>query len=354
MLPEVQEAVLQWFGRPANPASVHRAGQQAAIAVERARAQVAALIAADPAGVVFTSGATEANHLLIRGAATTLTDGRSIAVSAVEHPCVRAAADATGCPVDVIGVTRDGAVRVDCIPERAGLVSVMAANHETGVVHDLAAVRARAQALGAWVHVDAVQAAARLDLDLSWVDGVALSAHKIGGPAGVGAAVLRSGDLFPSLLTGGAQERGRRAGTVNVAGVVGFGVAAFVAVRDRAERLERSTRLAVRLRTGLVALGGRIIGEGGPRLSSVTNVVFSGVTGEGVVQALDINGICVSHGAACASGSLEPSPVLLAMGDSDPRGGVRISTGPITQDADIDGILQVLARVLPALDIAWE
>lgn len=353
MLGEVRDAMEPWWGRPANPASVHRAGQAAAVAVEQARAQVAALVGGNPAGVVFTGGATEANHLIIRGAASRLGAEQSIAVSAVEHPCVRGAAELTGLPVDVIGVDRDGAIRVADIPQRVGLVSVMAANHETGVIHDIAAVSARARETGAFVHVDAVQAAARLDMDFSGVHAVVMSAHKMGGPPGVGCAVLTDGDPFPALLTGGAQERGRRAGTVNVAGVVGFGAACAVALRDRAVRSDHSERLASRLRAGLNALGARQIGWAS-RLHAVTCVVFPGVAGEAVVQALDLRGICVSHGAACSSGSLDPSPVLLAMADPDPRGGVRFSTGPSTTQADIDATLSALGELVPLLVDAWD
>ncbi|MFT6157893.1 MAG: cysteine desulfurase [Myxococcota bacterium] len=255
--------------------------------------------------------------------------------------------------MDIIGVDPNGDIRVADIPARAGLISVMAANHETGVIHDLAAVCARARQVGAFVHVDAVQAVARIHLDLTDVDAVVLSAHKMGGPPGVGCAVLSDGEPFPALLTGGAQERGRRAGTVNVAGVVGFGAACAAALRDRAARAEHSKQLARRLRIGLDGLGARQIG-GVSRLDAVTCVVFPGVAGEAIVQALDLRGICVSHGAACSSGSLDPSPVLLAMADSDPSGGVRFSTGFGTTDADIEATLLALSDLVPLLVDAWD
>lgn len=353
LLDEVRLAMAPWWGRPANPASIHRAGQAAAVAVERARAQVASLVGGDAAGVVFTSGATEANHLAIRGAASRLAMERSVAVSAVEHPCVRAAAEASGRPVDVIGVTAAGAICVGDIPERAGLVSVMAANHETGIIHDLAGVAERARQIDAFVHVDAVQAAARLDMEGVDADAVVMSAHKMGGPPGVGCVVFRTGDPFPALLTGGAQERGRRAGTVNVAGVVGFGVACEAARRDRDVRRAHSQRLAERLRAGLLCDGARQVGTAA-RLDAVTCVVFPGVAGEAMVQALDLRGICVSHGAACSSGSLDPSPVLLAMADPDPRGGVRFSTGVTTTETDIDAALAAVAQLVPLLADAWD
>ena len=348
MLTGVREAMLPWLGIPANPASVHRAGQQAAVAVERAREQVAALVGGEPSGVVFTSGATEANHMALRGAAHGLSADDVIAISAIEHPCVFAAAESTGCRVTAIPVDAQGRVLVDAIPAEARVVSVMAVNHETGVIQDTEAVAERFSGR-AFFHVDAVQAVGRIAVRQGAVDAMVLSSHKLGGPAGVGAVVLRDGEPFPNLLGGGAQERGRRGGTVNVAGVVGFGVACALAQREREARQAHYQRLAQVLRPRLVSLGARIVGEGAARVPSVTTVVFPGVIGETVVQSLDLAGICVSHGAACASGSLEPSPVLLAMGDPEPRGGVRLSMGPHTTLAEIDATCAALERMLPLL-----
>jgi cysteine desulfurase len=215
----------------------------------------------------------------------------------------------------------------------------------------VAAAIVAARAAGAVLHVDATQAVGKIGMDLREPDSVVSSAHKIGGPVGVGAVSLRDGIGFPALLTGGAQERGRRAGTVNVAGVVGFGEACRLASASRSERTERWVALASHLRAGLFAMGGRVLGEPIP---STTCVVFDGVLGEIVVQALDLEGISVSSGAACASGGTEPSPVLRAMGEPEPRAGVRISFGPGTVTSEVDALLAALARVLPRIRAASE
>lgn len=347
LLPEALEAMRPWLGVPANPASAHQAGQRAAVAVEEARAHVAALVGGDPAGVVFTSGATEANHTALRG----LFGARRVAVGAVEHPCVLAAADvlaAQGVRVDRLGAGRDGRVRLDDVPHDIDALCLMAANHETGVLQDLDGAREICRRLGASLHVDATQAAGRVALRLGDVHSVALSSHKIGGPGGVGALVLPDGEPYPALLTGGSQERGRRAGTVHTAGVVGFGEAARIALKDMEARRSRWARQSTRLRAGLIALGARLVGDPDRLLTNTTTVVFAGIPGELLVQALDLAGICASSGAACASGSLEPSPVLRAMGDPEPAGAVRFSLGPSTEDREIDGLLERLPGVLTA------
>lgn len=349
LLPEAREAMAPWWGVPGNPASVHRAGQRAAVAVEEAREAVAALVGGRPEGVVFTSGATEANHAGVRGAAR-LRGGRVVA-SAVEHPCVLGAVgelERLGTPTGVVPVDAEGRVRAEAIPEDTAVLAVMVANHETGVIQPLGAVEARARALDAWWHADATQAAGRIPLALP-ADSVALSAHKLGGPPGVGALVLRDGEPFPALLTGGSQERGRRAGTVNVPGVVGFAAACWAATRDLRARTETWEALSERLRVRLAGLGARRVGAPEHLLPNTTCVVFPGIDGETLVQALDQRGICVSSGAACASGSLEPSPVLTAMGDPEPGGALRISLGPDSTSGDVDQLLAALPPVLAAL-----
>lgn len=347
LLPEVREAMEPWWGVAGNPASVHRAGQAAAAAVDRAREQVAALVGGDPAGVVFTSGATEANHTYLRGAV----QGRPgpVVVSAIEHPCVHGAAEATGRPVQRLPAGRDGVVRLGDLPGGAALVSLMAANHETGVLQPVAEARRRVEGL---LHVDATQAAGRVPLDLSGVDGVVLSSHKLGGPGGVGALVLPDGEAFPALLTGGAQERGRRAGTVNTAGVVGFAAACRLARVELDARRERWAALSVRVREAVQGLGGRVVGARDRLLPNTTCAVFPGVAGESLVQALDLRGVCVSSGAACASGSIEPSPVLTAMGDPEPGGALRVSLGPRTTADEVDELVALLPEVLEAIRAA--
>jgi len=347
LLPEVLEAMRPWLGVPANPASVHRAGQAAATAVERAREEVAALVGGNPAGVVFTSGATEANHTFLRGLVRRR-PGR-VVVGPIEHPSVLAAAEAVasgGCPVQRLEVGGDGVARVpDLLPDTV-LLSLMAANHETGVLQPLDRARAAARAVGAALHVDATQAAGRVPLHLGDADGVVLSAHKLGGPGGIGALVLPDGTPFPPLLTGGSQERGRRAGTVHTAGAVGFGEACRLARTEVAARRERWEVLSERIRARLRTRGARLVGDPDRLLPNTTCVVFPGLLGESLVQGLDLRGVCVSAGAACASGSLEPSPVLLAMGDPEPEGGLRISLGPRTTAEEVDVFLQVMDEVL--------
>jgi cysteine desulfurase len=357
MLAEVVEAVQPWLGRPANPASVHAPGRAAAAAVEQARAEVAALLGRPPAGVVFCSGATEANHTAIRGLWATGT--RRFAASPIEHPSVRGALEAvqaSGAEILSLPVGRDGVVRLD-LPSEVDALVLMAANHETGVrqpVGDAAALAAR---IGARLHVDATQALGSGPVDaLALAETVALSAHKLGGPVGVGALSLRSGAPFPALLTGGSQERGRRAGTVDVAGVVGFGVACRLAREHGPARAERWGRLAASLRAGLDALGARPVGDRARAVPSTTTVVFEGVRGDALVQALDLAGIAVSSGAACASGAVGPSPVLAAMGEAEPAGGLRISFGPGTRADEVEALLAALEAALPLIREAssWE
>lgn len=346
LLPEVREAMEPWLGVPANPASVHGFGQRAAMAVDRARTQVASLIGGVPEGVVFTSGATEANHLFIRRCP----DVQSLAVSAVEHPCVLAAAKdrvRAGAQLTVLPVDREGRVRLDGLPV-VDLVSVMAANHETGAIQPLEALHT---ALGArWRHTDATQAAGRIPLQLGHLEGVSLSSHKLGGPGGMGALVLNNGEGFPSLMGGGAQQRGRRAGTVHTAGAVGFGAACASALRSLHDRQAHWDALAGQLRAGLRALGGTLVVDPARTqvLANTVSVTFEDWPGESIVQALDLRGIAASAGAACASGSVEPSPVLLAMGHRHPEGIVRFSLGPTSKKCEIDTCLRALTSIVGA------
>ncbi|MCB9681555.1 MAG: cysteine desulfurase [Alphaproteobacteria bacterium] len=352
LLPEVRAMMLPWLERPTNPSSAHAAGQAAMGALERAREQVAALVGARPSGVVFTSGATEANHLFLRGAFE-VRSGRLV-VGSLEHPCVLGAAGVLqrrGVPVTFLPADRDGVVDVRDLPPDTAVVSLMAANHETGVCQPVEAAWEAAQAQGAWLHVDASQAAGRVDLTGIRARAVVLSSHKLGGPLGIGALVLPDGEPFPPLFPG-AQERGRRGGTVNVPGAVGFGMACVVASEQRQARMARWVAARERLEAGLRALGGRVVGDRVPRVANTTCVVFAGLTGEALVQALDLRGVCVSAGAACQSGSLEPSPTLSAMGDPEPSGALRISQGPATTQAELDAFLAVLPSVLDGLRLA--
>jgi cysteine desulfurase len=320
-------AMLPWLGRPSNPFSAHAEGRAAAAAVDRARAQVAALAGWGREGVFFTSGATEANS-------TVLSRGRWL-VSAVEHPSVLAWGEGT------LAVDSAGRVDLDRLPSLDGFdgVSVMLANNETGVLQPLAPLAAWARAAGKLFHVDASQAPGRIALSVP-ADLVTLSAHKLGGPQGVGALLVRPGLRFEPLLRGGPQERGRRAGTSNVAGIVGFGAAAGVA-----SPMEPTLR--DRLEGALIALGGRVAGAGAERLPNTTAVAFAGVDAADLVIALDLAGVAVSAGSACASGSPEPSHVLRAMGFVGSA--VRYSLGPESTAAEVDAAVAATARVLESL-----
>lgn len=325
-----RDAMLPWLGVPANPFSAHRLGREAAAAVDRARARVAALVGWPRETVVFTSGATEAN-------ATALHGGRW-RVAAVEHPSVLAwAADTI--PVDADGVVRTDTVHPNELSAYSGL-SVQLANNETGVIQPIAALAALARQAGVLFHVDASQAPGRIPLAIE-ADLITLSAHKLGGPQGVGALLVRRGLQPAPLLRGGPQERGRRAGTPNVAGIVGFGAA--VAALPAA----LSSALRDHLEARLVGLGGRVASAGAPRLPNTCAVAFGTIDAGDLVMALDLEGVAVSVGSACASGSPEASHVLRAMGfeGSAVRFSLGHDTTPEQVDAAADAVARVLARI---------
>jgi cysteine desulfurase len=335
MLAEVRDAMMPWLGVPANPASVHRAGQAARIAVEQAREHVAALAGMPASGVVFTSGATEANHLGIRGAARR---AQRIAVGAIEHPSVLGAAKATGLPIDPLPIRSDGTIVHS--HTRADLVCCMAANHETGVVQPLPAAQP-----GRWLHVDGTQAAGRIELP-NHASSLVISSHKLGGPGGVGALLLRNEEELPPMLTGGPQERGRRAGTLNTAGIVGFAMACSLAWLEREQRAQRWQSQSARIEAQVQRAGGRVVGATAARVANTICCVFPGLRGDLLAMAFDLAGIAVSAGAACASGSSKPSAVLAAMADPEPAGVLRISLGPRTGESDLEGLLHTLPRVV--------
>ena len=323
--PEVLEAMLpllrEGFG---NPSSLHWFGQRARAAVEEARGRVAALLAASAAEIVFTGSGTEADNLALRGVAARAREPRrKVVVTAVEHHAVLNTARALaeeGVPVETVRVDADGRVDLEDlrakVDDRTALVSVMLANNETGVIQPVAQAVGIARERGALVHCDAVQAAGKVPVDVRDldVDLLALSAHKLYGPKGVGALYVRRGTTMRALVRGGAQERNRRAGTENVAGVVGLGVAATLA-RERLEAEEaRLAELRDRFEAELLAIPGTRRNGVEPRVPNTTNVSFEGTEAEGLLMALDLAGVAVSTGAACAAGATEPSHVLRAMG----------------------------------------
>jgi cysteine desulfurase len=227
----------------------------------------------------------------------------------------------------------------------------MAANHETGVLQPITEAARQAAAVGAWLHCDATQAVGRVQLDFDGVHSIVLSGHKLGGPPGIGALVLPDGEDFPALFPG-SQERGRRGGTVPTALVAGLGAACRLAADGLASREARWTALRARFEQAVVAWGGRVVGAGASRVANTSCVVFDDIEGETLVQALDLRGICVSSGAACTSGSTEPSATLLAMGDPHPTGGLRVSWGPHPREDDLDALLGALEASVEALRLA--
>jgi cysteine desulfurase len=361
--PEVLEAMLPYLREHAgNPSSLHGGGRRARQGVDEAREVIAHEINAQPREIVFTGSGTEADNLAIKGIAWAGTArGRHIVTTAVEHKAVlnsvaileRSNFEVTVLPVDRYGRVDPLAV-ANALTERTTLVSVMAANNEVGTIQPIAEIGDIVRGHPAKFHVDAVQYAAHgpIDVDAWQADLVSLSAHKLGGPQGVGALFVRRGTHMLPQLHGGSQERQRRAGTENVAGIVGFGAA--VALATDADRLPA---LSDRLRHGLLRLDGVVLtGHPDERLANNVSVVVDGVEGGDMVAALDLEGVEVSTGSACTSGSTEPSHVLLAMG-IDPElahGSIRITTGPDTTAADVDRTLEVVASVVPRLRASRE
>jgi len=344
---EAVDAVAAALREVGNASSVHRFGRAARRRVEAAREQVAALVNAQPSSVVFTSGGTEANNQALRG------HGRArVLVSAGEHDSVlRAVPEAERVPL-----TRDGRVDLTALATmladdpRPVLVSVMLANNETGVIQPVAEVAALAKDFGARVHCDAVQAAGKVPVDIRalGVDLLTLSAHKLGGPQGVGALVLADDAPLEALLLGGGQERGYRAGTENVAGIAGFGVAAEVAVSE----LKQVARLAEwrdRLEREVRELAPQAVVHGATaeRLPNTSCIGLPGVSAETQVMSLDLAGVAVSSGSACSSGKVHPSHVLAAMGVPRAEAGtaIRVSLGWGTRAGDIDRFLAVWSRL---------
>ena len=343
-----------------NPSSVHWAGTEAREVVDRARAQIAALMGVEPESLVFTSSATEANNTVLRSAALTAThQGDHVVTCATEHPSVLEVIEELreqGVRASVLPVERDGRLDPgrfeDSLTDRTLLACVMWANNETGVVQRIPELAEIAARKGVRFHTDAVQALGKLPLVLGSlpVDSASFSAHKLGGPKGIGALYLRPGARLVPLLSGGGQERGRRAGTENVPGIAGFGAACAAAAADLEARALRLGALRERLWDGIRKKipDTQWNGEPGTTLTHTLNVSFAGADGEALVAALDLEDVAVASGAACHSGSTEPSHVLLAMGVSSEMGAgaIRLSLGPDTRPDEIDRVLDVLPGVV--------
>jgi cysteine desulfurase len=363
-------AMLPLLERPAaNPSSQHGQGRAARAAVETAREQVAALVGAAPAEVVFTSGGTEADNLAVKGAVLARPpEGRHLVCSAVEHHAVLdaaawAEADA-GARVDLAPVDRLGRLELDRLapllqPGRTALVAVMAANNEVGTGQPVAAVADLAHAVGALLLCDAVQAAGLPGVDMArdGVDLLALASHKLGGPTGVGALVVRAGTTLRPLLHGGGQERGLRSGTLPAAAIAGFGAAADAALADRqTDAATTLTTLRTRLLSGLQTLAPDLQLNGDPTpsgagLPGLLSVRFPGRRAEDLLLLLDRYGVACSAGSACASGAVAPSHVLVAMGrdPAEARETVRFSLGHGSTQADVDEAVAAVGQALQVL-----
>jgi cysteine desulfurase len=342
-----------------NAASRHALGTFARKALDRAREQVAALIKVEPVQVVFTSGGTEANNLLIKGAAGYLPPSQ-IAVSAIEHPCVAKPAQELGRQgwrVRKLAVAADGRVDLSdvatALQQLTGIVSVMLANNETGVIQNVAAVAEQARAAGALMHTDAVQALGKIPVDFSAlkVQAMTLSAHKIYGPKGVGALIHDKRIALKPLLSGGGHQDGLRSGTENVSAIVGFGAACELAAQRIDAQTPRLTQMRKTLEQGVNALGAVIFGAAAQRVPNTSYFAFPDIDGETLVIELDKAGFAVASGAACSSTSTEPSATLLAMGVAPElaRGAVRVSLGRDNQPAEVEEFLKVLSATLARL-----
>ncbi|HEX7532878.1 MAG TPA: cysteine desulfurase family protein [Methyloceanibacter sp.] len=356
---EVREAVAEALRIVGNPSSVHEEGRSARAAIEAARVKVARLVGAAPEDVIFTSGGTEANALAL---AAQSGEAWHCYLSAIEHPSVLAGGRFYRETTTVIPVTGDGVVDLEILASDLAkhhlggwrpFVSLMAANNETGAIQPVTEASEIVHSAGGLLHSDAVQAAGRMTLDMASLgaDMLSLSAHKIGGPKGVGALVLKPGVAVEPLLKGGGQERRKRAGTENVAGIVGFGVAAELA-SDLA-KTEAIGALKAALEAGALAIApeGVILSKAVPRLVNTSCIAVPGAKAETLVIGLDLAGVAVSAGSACSSGKVEASHVLGAMGVAPElaQGAIRVSLGIGTTSADIERFLGAFGELIKRL-----
>jgi cysteine desulfurase len=363
--PQAQEALAAAMAVSGNPSSVHAEGRAARRVVEQAREHVAALVGAKPSDVFFTSSGTEANMLALTPAIETRNEKQprdELLISAIEHSSVRAGGRFPQRTIADLPVDPEGRIDLEALKHALSgisraLVSIMLANNETGVIQPVAEAGCIVHAAGGLLHVDAIQAVGRIAVDIGVldVDLLTLSAHKIGGPKGVGALVRRDDALHIAdpLIRGGGQERGMRAGTENVSGIAAFGAAAVAAREGFASEAERMQGLRDRLEAGLNAISPRavIFGSNADRLPNTTLFTVEGLRAETAVIAFDLEGVAVSSGAACSSGKVQPSHVLAAMGVSPAllRGAVRVSLGWTTTETDVERFLNAWRKLATAL-----
>jgi len=364
MRPEVVAAMLPVYTEDyGNPSSIHWFGQHAKALMDDARAQVARLINAETSEIVFVSGGTEADNLAIRGIAESQkSKGRHIITSSIEHHAVLHTCrdlEKQGYEVTWLGVSSDGlvdpeevrlAIRPDTI-----LISIMHANNEIGTIQPIEEIGKIAEAADLYFHSDGVQSTGKIPVDVKKlkVDLYSISAHKIYGPKGVGALFIRKGSILKPQLTCGGHERNRRSGTENVAGIVGFGIAAKMAREGLASEMTHVKELRDRLESGLkknIDLI-RVNAENVPRLPNTSNIMVDYAEGEGLVISLDLKGVAVSTGSACSSGSLEPSHVLTAIGKTpdEAHGSLRFSLNSMNTVEDVDYVVEVLPRIVERL-----
>jgi cysteine desulfurase len=363
--PEVADAMARVLREiPGNPSSIYAEGRQARALVDRARDEVAAAIGADPSEIVFTSGGTEADNLALRGVLKAREgEADGLVISTIEHHAVLdTAADleshgqarVTRVPVDRDGLVDPGAVE-RAIDVRAALVSIMHANNEIGTIEPIEAIGGICRERGVAFHTDAVQTVGVVPFDVRAlpVDLVSINAHKFYGPKGVGALYVRRGTRVATVQTGGGQEKGRRTGTENVAGIVALGAAMRIAAKRRDGDARRMAQLRDRIVEGVRQRvpGAILTGHPTRRLPNNASFCFPGTQGESLIVALDLEGISVSSGSACTSGDTEPSHVLTAIGLAREvaQGSLRITVGRDTTDAGIDRLLEVLPKVVERL-----
>ena len=369
--PEVLEAMLPYFTEHyGNPSSIHSVGRDARRAVEKARAQVAAALGAQPREIYFTAGGSESDNWAIRCASRALAaKGKHIITSQIEHHAVlhtcqymeKQGYEVTYLPVDENGLVSVEDVKNAIRPDTV-LISIMAANNEIGTIEPIREIGKVAHEAGVLFHTDAVQAVGAVPIDVNdWnVDMLSLSGHKFHAPKGIGALYIRKGVKISNLIFGGAQERGRRAGTENVAGIVGLSVALKEACATMAERTKRLTAMRDRLIDGALQIERtRLNGDRTKRLPGNVNLCFEGIEGESLLLLLDLNGVCGSSGSACTSGSLDPSHVLLAIGlpHEIAHGSLRLSFSDQNTEEDVDYILEVLPGIverLRSMSPLWE
>ena len=363
--PDVADTIARvMVGEFGNASSVHHFGQRAKAILDEARSSVASLLAAEPSEVVFTSGGTESDNFALRGVAEALepTGRRHLIASSIEHEAVLVTLRALarrGWRTTLLSVDQSGIVNPqvlsDALTDDTAIVSVMHANNEIGTIQPVAELARIAHGRGALFHTDAVQSVGKIPVDVRalGLDLLSLSAHKFNGPKGVGALWIKRGARVTSIMTGGKHERSRRAGTENVPGIAGLGVAAQLASKKLATEAVRLGALRNRLEEAILANvpGTAINGVREPRVPNTTNISFEAVEAESLLIALDLEGVAVSTGSACSSGTLEPSHVLRAMGLPSPRtqNSIRLSLGAGNTDAEVDFVVSKLPKIVEKL-----